>query len=173
LSAGQLERFDQTDTTAGLEVGGPVSDRISLTAGYRLSERTPDTAEAWWLTSRDRSYLALSYTPFSRLTLSAQAEQFDINELNGRTLATGTGLDLNATYTLFRRDPDWTVSAGYRNQESDISGSFSPETAAALAQPLGVPLTPEDLISREYERLGVSTRWSHGEPHALFRSPPS
>ncbi|MDV3504305.1 tetratricopeptide repeat protein [Marinobacter sp. M-5] len=173
LSAGQLERFNQTDTTAGLEVGGPVTDRISLTAGYRLSERTPDTAEAWWVTSRDRSYLALSYTPFSRLTLSAQAEQFDINELNGRTLATGTGLDLNATYTLFRRDPDWTVSAGYRNQESDISGSFSPETAAALAQPLGVPLTPEDLISREYERLGVSTRWSHGEPHTLFRSTPS
>ncbi|MGM0767948.1 MAG: tetratricopeptide repeat protein [Pseudomonadota bacterium] len=173
LSAGHLERFNQIDTTAGIEVGGAVTDRITLTAGYRLGERTPDTAEAWWLTSRDRGYLTLGYTPFSRLNLSAQAEQFDVNELNGRGLATGTGLDLNATYTLFRQDPDWTLSTSYRNQQSDIRGSFSPETQAALDQPLGVPLNPGDLISREYERLGIRSRWSHGEPHALFRSTPS
>ncbi len=173
LSAGHLERFDQTDTTAGIEVGGSVTDRITVTAGYRSAERTPDTAEAWWLTSRDRGYLTLGYTPFSRLNLSAQVEQFDVNELNGRGLATGTGLDLNATYTLFRQDPDWTLSASYRNQRSDIRGSFSPETQAALDQPLGVPLNPGDLISREYERLGIRTRWSHGEPHALFRTTPS
>lgn len=169
LTAGQLDRFEQKDTTVGLEAGGALTDRVTLDAGYHVGERTPDSAEAWWLTARDRAFVRVGYSPFSRLDLSAQTDWIRISELNNSTLGNGHGLDLNATYTLFRSDPSWVVSAGYQQQRLSLESGLSPATLAALDE----PITPAGLISPDYERIGISTRWAHGEPHALYRSSPS
>ena len=169
LMAGALDRFEDTSPTVGVELGGAATDRITLDAGFHVSERTPDSAEAWWLTTRDRGFINISYQPFSRLDLSARAEWIDISELNDETLGSGSGLNLNASYTLFRNDPSWVVSAGYQQQSLSLSEALGPDTQAALDE----PLTPEGLITPDYERIGISTRWSHGAPHALYRSSPS
>lgn len=170
VSARLLPRYRSDQIALSGEYNRQVSDRINLSAGHHFRERTPDSAEAWWLTSRDRSYLGASYSPFSRLDLNTRLERLDIQDLAGSRLADGYALDLGGTYSIFRNDPAWTVSASYRNQRQSLAGDSLPDaTNEALQQ----PLEPGELISEEYERAGVYTRWSRGVPHALFRSTPS
>lgn len=169
LSASHLPRYETDDLALAASYNRQWTDRIGLGAGYDFQERTTDSAEAWWLTRRNRAYLNTSYTPFSRLNLNAQVEQLTINSLENDRLADGYGLDLNATYTIFRNDPAWTVSAGYRNQQLSLEDELPAATLEALDQPLAT----SGLLTDEYERIGVSTRWFHGEPHALYRTTPS
>ena len=169
VSVSQLPRYQQDDLAVSAAFDQQWSDRIALGAGYHFQERTPDSAEAWWLTRRDRAYASASYTPFSRLNLNAQLEQLTVNSLENDQLADGYGLDLNATYTIFRNDPAWIISAGYRNQQLSLADTLPSSTLAALDQ----PLETASLLTEEYERIGVGTRWFHGSPHALYRSTPS
>lgn len=169
VSASQLPRYQTSDTALAASYNWQWTDRIGSGAGYHFQERTTDSAEAWWLTRRNRAFVSAGYTPFSRLSLNAQAEQMIINSLEGDALADGYGLDLNATYTIFRNDPAWTVSTSYRNQQLSLANT----PPAATLQALDQPLTTGELLTEEYERIGVSTRWFHGEPHALYRSTPS
>ena len=169
LTASQLPRYQSDDLALSARYDHQWADRITLGAGYDFQERTPDSAEAWWLTRRNRAFLSAGYTPFSRLNLNLQAEQLTVESLNSDTLADGYGLDLNATYTLFRNDPAWIVSAGYRNQQLLLTGTLPAATIEALDQ----PLAPAGLLTENYERIGLGTRWFHGEPHALYRSTPS
>jgi len=169
LTASRLPRYQTDDLAMTATYDLQWTDRVSLGAGHHFRERTPDSAEAWWLTRRNRTYLNAGYTPFPRLYLSGQAEHLTTDSVDGDRLAKGYGLDLNATYTLFRNDPAWTVSAGYRNQQLSLTDELPAATQEALAQ----PLTPDSLLTEEYERIGMSTRWFHGEPHALYRSTPS
>jgi hypothetical protein len=169
LTASQLPRYRSDDLALGARYDYQLSDRITVGAGYDFQERTPDSAEAWWLTRRDRAFLSAGYTPFSWLNLNAQVEQLTVESLNSDTLADGFGLDLNATYTLFRNDPAWIVSAGYRNQQLSLTDTLPAATIEALDQ----PLAPAGLLTEDYERIGLGTRWFHGEPHALYRSTPS
>ncbi|WP_150912072.1 tetratricopeptide repeat protein [Marinobacter halotolerans] len=169
LSASLLPRYQKNDLALSASYDWQVFDRIVFGTGYRFRERTPDSAEAWWLTRRHRAYFSVGYTPFSRMNLNSQVEQLTVNSLEDDQLAEGFGLDLNATYTLFRNDPAWTVSAGYRNQQLSLTDALPASTTEALNQ----PLAPAGLLTENYERIGVSTRWFSGEPHALYRSTPS
>ncbi|MFL1466666.1 tetratricopeptide repeat protein [Marinobacter sp. HN1S83] len=168
LELGQLSRFGGTDTALGAEIDSRPADRISLNGGIALKERTPDSAEAWWLTARDRVYASARYTPVSRLELAAGLEGMSINDSSGDSLATGYGLDATGTYTLFREDPGWAITASYRRQQLDLADQLGPKTSAALSQ----PLQPGDLVAETYERVGIRSRWFHGEPHALYRTTP-
>ena len=169
LSASRLPRYQQDDLAISAAFNQQWSDRIALGAGYHFQERTPNSAEAWWLTRRDRAYVSAGYTPFSRLNLNAQLEQLTVDSLENDQLADGYGLDLNATYTIFSNDPAWILSAGYRNQQLSLAETLPASTLAALDQ----PLETASLLTEEYERIGVGTRWFHGSPHALSRSTPS
>jgi thioredoxin-like negative regulator of GroEL len=166
LTASQLPRYQTDDLALGARYDHQWSDRITLGVGYDFQERTPDSAEAWWLTRRNRAFLSAGYTPFSRLNLNLQAEQLTVESLNSDTLADGYGLDLNATYTLFRNDPAWIISAGYRSQQMSLTDTLPAATLEALDQPLATG----SLLTEDYERIGFGTRWFHGEPHALYRS---
>lgn len=169
LSLSQLPRYQKDDLAISASLNRQWSDRIAVGAGYHYQERTPDSAEAWWLTRRDRAYVSAAYTPFSRLNLSIQAEQLTINSLENDRLADGYGVDLNATYTIFRNDPAWTLNAGYRNQQLSLADTLPASTLEALDQ----PLETSSLLTEEYERIGVGTRWFHGSPQVLYRSAPS
>ncbi|MEQ3622928.1 MAG: tetratricopeptide repeat protein [Marinobacter sp.] len=169
LSVSQLPRYQKDDLAMSATYDRQWSDRITLGAGYHFQERTPDSAEAWWLTRRDRAYLNAGYTPFSRLNINAQIEQLTVESLENERLADGYGLDINSTYTVFRNDPAWTLSAGYRHQRLPLTDALPASTLDALEQPLATA----DLVTEEYERIGVGTRWFHGAPNALYRSTPS
>ncbi|HKK55416.1 tetratricopeptide repeat protein [Marinobacter sp.] len=169
LTASQLPRYQGGDLALAARYDSQWSDRLVLGAGYQFRERTPDSAEAWWLTRRNRGFINTGYTPFSRLNLNLQAEHLTIENLNSESLADGYVLDLNATYTLFRNDPAWTMSAGYRNQQLSLTDTLPASTLAALDQPLAASA----VLTEEYEHVGFATRWFHGEPHALYRSTPS
>lgn len=169
FTASQLPRYLGSDLALAARHESQWTDRLFLGAGYQFQERTPDSAEAWWLTRRNRGFISTGYTPFPRLNLSLQAEHLTIENLDSENLADGYGLDLNATYTLFRNDPAWTMSAGYRNQQLALTGTLPASTLAALDQPLAASA----LLTEEYERVGFATRWFRGEPHALYRTTPS
>lgn len=165
----QLARAAGSELAGGLEVSWQPIDRWSLTGGISRNERTPDTAESWWLLGRDREYLGASYTPFSRLTLSAQLQHLNVHSSEGNELGNGYAGDLTGTYTVFRQDPAMTVSLSYQRQQLDLTDPLPADVQAELDQ----PLAPSELLTDEYERIGMATRWFHGEPHALYRTTPS
>ncbi len=165
----RLHRVGGGDVTASGQAYWQAGDRLGVSAGYHHHERTPDSAEAWWLSRRDRASLGLDYRPFSRLGLSGRVESLSVESLAGDRLGDGAGLDLLASYTLFRNDPAWTLTAGYRRQTLDLPEALP----SVIQQDLSQSLAPAALLAEDYERLGLSTRWFHGEPHALYRTAPS
>ena len=169
LALARLHREGDADLSASITAALQPWDRVGLNASLHYRERTPDSAEAWWLTSRNRVSLGASYAPFSRLSTSVRLDQMSVDTVTGENLGDGSGVDLQTTYTLFREDPAWTLSAGYRRQRLDVADRLPPATSQALAQ----PLAPETLLAEDYERIGLNTRWFHGEPHALYRTAPS
>lgn len=168
FSLGQLSRFGGSETSAGAEITGQPGDRFTLTAGAELNERAFDSAEAWWLANRDSLYASASYQPFPRLNLFSRLEQLSFDTNTGSSLGSGFGLDAIGTYTLFRQDPGWQLSIGYRRQSLTLDAALDNKTAQALRG----PASPGSLITEDYERIGVESRWFHGEPHALYRSAP-
>ncbi len=169
LSVARIPRYQTSDTATAAEGSWRADDSLTFTAGLSLKERTPDSAEAWWLTRRNRYHLATTYTPFSRLTVSADLERYTVENVEGRRLGQGHGIDLSGTYSLFRNDPAWQLSAGYRDQQLSPNGPLPAATLNALDR----PLASDELLSRRYQRIGLSSRWLHGEPGAIYRSTPS
>jgi tetratricopeptide (TPR) repeat protein len=168
FSLGQLSRSGGSETTAGAEITGQPGDRLTLTAGAELNERAFDSAEAWWLANRDSFYASASYQPFSRLNLFSRLQHLSFAANTGSSLGSGYGLDAIGTYTLFRQDPGWQVSVGYRRQSLSLAGALDTRTAQALQG----SASPGNLIAEDYERIGLGSRWFHGEPHALYRTAP-
>lgn len=170
LTASVLPRYRSNQPALTGSYNWTLSDGVSLGVGYHYRERTPDSAEAWWVTSRNRSYLTASYTPFSRFNLGAQVQKISINSLDNNSMGDGYGFDLMGTYTLFRNDPAWTVNTSYQKQQLSFKDiALSDRTTQALEQ----PVSTSGLLTDSYERVGFSTRWFRGEPHALFRTTPS
>ncbi len=168
FSLGQLSRFGGSETSAGAEITGQPGDRFTLTAGVELNERAFDSAEGWWLANRDSVYVSTSYQPFPRLNLFSRLEQLSFDTNTGSSLGSGFGLDAIGTYTLFWQDPGWQVSIGYRRQSLTLDATLDNKTAQALRG----PASPGSLITEDYERIGVESRWFHVEPHALYRTAP-
>lgn len=155
--------------SAGLELTSQPSDGVTLGAGMAFGERVTNSAEAWWLTSADRVSVTAGYTPWPRLTISGRADYLSINEAFGGEIGEGYDADLTATYSLFRNDPAWRVSLGYQSRQLTLGDSLRPETQARL----NTPMAPGGLLSDDYRRVGITSEWSHGEPHALYRTVPS
>ena len=168
FSLGQLSRFGGSETTAGAEITGQPGDRLTLTAGAELNERAFDSAEAWWLANRDSVYATASYQPFARLSLFSKVEHLGFDANTGSSLGSGYGLDAIGTYTLFLEDPGWQLSVGYRRQSLSLAGALDTRTARQLQ----ASASPGSLIADDYERIGIESRWFHGEPHALYRTAP-
>lgn len=168
FSLAQLTGFDGSRIAASAEIAGQPGDRLSLGAGLSLAERAYDSAEAWWLGNRDTLYTNLQYRPFPGLELSGRLEQMHYHSNTGSSLASGYGIDATGTYTLFHEDPGWQVSLAYRRQSLDLANALDAGTARAL----GGPSSPGTLVAEDYERVGLATRWYHGEPGALYRTSP-
>ena len=92
-----------------------------------------------------------------------------VHSSDGNGLGEGYGTDLTGTYTVFREDPAMTVTLNYQRQRLDLTDPLPADVLAELDQ----PLAPSELLTDEYERIGMATRWFHGEPHALYRTTPS
>lgn len=167
---GQLARMDGQDAFAALAMSWQPGDRWSATLGYRHGERTPDSAEAWWLTARDRTYATTLYTPFPRLSLGLGIEQLAVlSSASGQTLGKGWGVDASATYTLFRSDPAWRLGLNYRHQTTTLAGQLD----GGSLQHLSSGVTIDQLLTRNYKRIGLSSQWVHGQPGSLYRTTPS
>ncbi|QBM18433.1 hypothetical protein MARI_25740 [Marinobacter sp. JH2] len=145
------------------------TDSVTLSASAAFNERVSDSAEAWWLTSGNRLSLATSYTPWSRLTVSGNLDYRTIDEAFGGQIGTGYNANLQATHRLFESDPAWRLSLNYQHQSLDVGDDLSSKTVSLLE----TPLAPGDLLSEDYERIGFTSEWSHGEPYALYRTRPS
>ncbi|MFP3976538.1 tetratricopeptide repeat protein [Marinobacter sp. KMM 10035] len=141
-------------------------DKVTAGAALAMNERVTDSAEAWWLTSANRLSLSAGLTPWSRLEVNGEIDYLSINEAFGGQIGTGYDANLRATYSLFRNDPAWRVSLNYQSRQLSLGDSMSPQTLARLT----VPLSPGGLLSEDYRRIGFSSEWSHGEPHALYRT---
>ncbi len=166
---GQADRLGSNDLLAAVDVTTTPLNRWSLSAGHSRGERALDSAEAWWLAARNRTYLAARYNPLSSVDLSMRAEALDFTGPEQNTLGRGFGFEATASYRIFNNDPAWTVSLGYQKQSLGTLDALDATSAAALEP----GITTEDLLARDYERIGIYNRWSHGEPHALYRTTPS
>lgn len=169
FEAQRLQRYDGADWSATLEAGVPVTDRWALSAGIARRERTPDTAEAWWLTATDRVFLGARYALSSRLDLSAQLGRRSVSQMGGGSLGEGLTVDLTGQYALERENPGWVLSANYQSRQLNLSGPLT----TPVQQSLVANATPATLLTEDYERVGIATRWFHGEAHALYRTTPS
>lgn len=168
LNLGLLSRYGGPGATFGVEVTGQPGDRFTLTSGLAINDRAQDSAEAWWLAERDSVYTRLEYQPFTRLRLSGQVEYLSYDSTTGSRLGEGFGFDATGTYTLFRQDPAWQASIGYRHQVLGLANTLDSETSSRFE----VPASPQTLLTDEYQRVGINTRWYHGEPQALYRTTP-
>lgn len=168
FSLAQLTGYGGTRTAGSAEITGQPGDRFSLSAGVAVAERAYDSAEAWWLSNRDALYAGLQYRPFPRLELTGRLEQLGYQSNTGGSLGKGLGFDATGTYTLFHQDPAWQVSLGYRRQTLDLASELDARTAGAFAG----TASPGTLLAEDYERIGLTTRWQHGEPGALYRTTP-
>jgi Tfp pilus assembly protein PilF/thioredoxin-like negative regulator of GroEL len=155
--------------SAALELTTQPSDRFTLGASLALNDRVTDSAEAWWLTSANRASVSASYTPWPRLEVSGELSYVSIDEAFGGEIGKGYNADLLATYSLFRNDPAWRISLGYQSQQLNLRNSLQTETLARLNS----PLAPGGILTDDYQRLGLTSEWSHGEPQALYRTTPS
>ncbi|RMJ02709.1 hypothetical protein DOQ08_02173 [Marinobacter litoralis] len=155
--------------TGQIKLDSQPTDSVTLSASVSFNERVSDSAEAWWLTSGNRLTLATSYTPWSRLTLSGILDHRTIDEAFVGQIGTGYNANLQATYRLFESDPAWRLSLNYQRQSLNVGDDLSPKALSLLE----TPLAPGDLLSEDYERIGFTSEWSHGEPHALYRTRPS
>lgn len=169
LGAEQLARADGYDTAWQLETRWAPADRWSVSLGLGHNGRAPDSAESWWLVSRDREYIGASYSPWSRISLYGEVAALHHQSDEGEDLGDGMSAGLTGSYTLWREDPAFTLSAGYQRQSLDLADTLP---ASVLAE-LDTPLEPASLLTEDYERIGVAARWSHGEPHATYRSAPT
>lgn len=169
LGAEQLARPAGYDTAWQLETRWQPADRWSVSLGLGRNERAPDSAESWWLVGRDREYLGASYSPWSRLSLYAEVAALHHHSEDGDNLGDGHSASLTGSYTLWREDPAFTLSAGYQRQSLDLTKQLP----ASVQADLDTPLEPASLLTEYYERLGVAARWNHGEPHARYRTAPS
>lgn len=161
--------LDDDRLTAGLSLTTRPTDRWTLTLGHRHQEAVPDSAEAWWLASQDRSYLQLGYTPFSRLTLTQGLDYYQLQDHRGGNAGNGLTSETTAMYNVFRSDPAWTLGLNYRHQQARLDDTLS----ATLARYLAPGTTPEQVFTEDYRRVGLSSEWRHGEPGSLLRSGPS
>lgn len=155
--------------SAGLSMATRPADSWNLALGYRLREAVPDSAEAWWLAARDRAFLQLDYTPFSRLTLTQGLDHYRLRDHKGGDTGRGLIAETSARYHLFRNDPAWTLGLDYRHQQASLDDALSPPLAGHLA----TGTTPGQIFTDEYRRVGLSSEWRHGEPGSLLRSGPS
>lgn len=169
LGAEQLARPDGYDTAWQLETRWQPADRWSVSLGLGRNERAPDSAESWWLVGRDREYLGASYSPWSRLSLYGEVAALHHHSEDGDNLGDGHSASLTGSYTLWREDPAFTLSAGYQRQSLDLTTQLP----ASVQADLDTPLEPASLLTEDYERLGIAARWNHGEPHARYRTAPS
>lgn len=169
LGAEQLARADGYDTAWRLETQWSPADAWSISLGLGRNERAPDSAESWWLVGRDREYVGASYSPWSRLSLYGEVAALHDYSEAGESLGDGYSAGLTGSYTLWREDPSFTVSAGYQRQSLDLTDTLP----ASVQADLDTPLPPGSLLTEDYERLGMAARWSHGEPHATYRTAPS
>ncbi|MCK0162462.1 tetratricopeptide repeat protein [Marinobacter sp. S6332] len=155
--------------SAAFELTTQPSDRFTLGAGLAFNERVTNSAEAWWLTSANRASVSGSYAPWPRLELTGEIDYITVDEAFGGEIGTGYNTDLLATYSLLRNDPAWRISLGYQSRQLNLSNSLSAGTLAKLS----VPLAPDELLTDDYRRIGLTSQWSHGEPQALNRTAPS
>lgn len=144
-------------------------DGVSFAVSAALNERVSDSAEAWWLTSGNRLSLTASYTPWQRLTVNGNIDYRTVDEAFGGEVGKGYNVNAQATYSLFQNDPAWRLSLNYQHQQLDVADNLSSQTLALLE----TPLAPGGLLTEDYQRVGFTSEWSHGEPHALYRTRPS
>ncbi|MEP3562654.1 MAG: tetratricopeptide repeat protein [Marinobacter sp.] len=156
-------------TNGFIKLDSQPTDNVTVAASASVNERVSDSAEAWWLTSANRLSLSASYTPWSRLTVSGNLDYRFIDEAFGGRIGKGYNANLQATYRLFESDPAWRLSLNYQRQALSVSDNLSSKVLSLLES----PRTPGDLLSEDYERVGFTSEWSHGEPHALYRTRPS
>ena len=155
--------------TGQITLDSQPTDSVTLSASAFFNERVSDSAEAWWLTSGNRLTLATSYTPWSRLTVSGNLDYRTIDEAFDGQIGKGYNANLQGTYRLFESDPAWRLSVNYQRQSLNVGDALSAKALSLLE----TPLAPGDLLSEDYERIGFTSEWSHGEPHALYRTRPS
>ncbi|MBJ6136155.1 tetratricopeptide repeat protein [Marinobacter litoralis] len=165
-----LYSFAGGEQTSGrVQLDSQPTDGVTIAASASFNERVNDSAEAWWLASANRLSLSTSYTPWSRMTVGGSLDYRFIDEAFGGQIGNGYNANLQTTYRLFESDPAWRLSLNYQRQSLNVSDNLSSRTLSLLESPLAA----NDLLSEDYERVGFTSEWSHGEPHALYRSRPS
>ncbi|WP_168203204.1 tetratricopeptide repeat protein [Marinobacter fonticola] len=169
LGVEQLARAEGHETAWQLETRWAPADRWAVSLGLGRNERAPDSAESWWLVDRDREYVGANYAPWSRLSLYGQLAALHHHSEDGEKLGNGYSASLTGSYTLWREDPVFTLSAGYQRQSLNLTDPLPP----SIQTQLDTPLEAGSLLTEDYERLGIAARWSHGEPHATYRTAPS
>ncbi len=166
---GRNDRLGNNDFQASLELTTQPGDQWTLTTGHTKGGRALDSAEAWWLVARNSTYAEARYTPFSRLDLTMDVAHLTFTGPEHNTLGSGFNIAAVANYSVFRNDPAWTLSLAYQNQQLGNLSALDGTSAGALS----ASTETGDILSRQFERIGLYNRWTHGEPHALFRTTPS
>jgi len=162
---GRHDRLGDNDLWAGMSVRYNPTERWQFQWQHYQGERATDSAEAWWLMSKNRTGLEARYQPWSRLDLTAGVDALSFDTSNQDDIATGHELTLGSSYQIARGNIAWNVRSEYNRQRLTDIKPLAPQTRILFTQ----PITTRDLLTENYERIGLGSRWYHGDPHGLFR----
>jgi len=162
---GRHDRLGDNDLWAGITLRYSPVQRWQLQLEHYQGERATDSAEAWWLMGKNRTGVEARYQPWSRLAVEAGIDALSFDSAEQTGVASGHELTLGANYQLARGNIGWNIRSEYSHQRLTSLEPLDADTRNEFTQ----PITTGDLLTEDYERVGLGSRWYHGDPHGLFR----
>ncbi|WP_369600723.1 tetratricopeptide repeat protein [Hahella sp. SMD15-11] len=171
LTATAAYRVRDTRSTAGVSLNWEQDLDEGLRIGATLNlDMRPDISGTTWAWGQETGLRGrLDYGIDSRTTLALEAGWRRIDSVYGPRLGQGPHMQGGITHTLFAEDPAWQVSGDV--QWYRFSGD--PLADARLNSHFVAAPSADTILPREFGRVGVSTRWYHGEVHRIAHEVPS
>lgn len=138
--------------------------RWQLVLGDYRGERATDSYEAWWLLSKKRHSLALSYQLDSRTTFTGRYDRISFDSDDQGQIARGNVFTLSGVLQPWRSTPDWLLSAEYTQQDLTRLDALGD----VMQSRFDTPLAPGELLTADYRRFSVASRWQQHNPHGLL-----
>lgn len=161
---GHVGRLDGDELSTRFEARFQPLGRWQMAVGYHSGERSTDSAEAWWLVSRDSTSFEGLYQPDSRTTVGARLASLSFDAGSQSSVAEGQRLEVFGSHLVARRYPDWSVRAEYVLQDLNRLERLEGAVQSLFER----PLQTGELLTEHYERVSVGMRWQEHSPHSLL-----
>lgn len=163
IGAGQKERLGSHDFWGQITLEHQLSSRWTLGVGHEEGSRALDSAEAWWLSGKNRTHLSARYSPMARVAISGSLADIAYDTASQTSLARGHEFNLQASYQVRYSQPAWLLEVGYSGQRLSQLSALDSATQALFEQPVDT----DTVLAEDYRRISIGSRWQQGQVTGL------